>query len=355
MVVKLVKNSLLLRLAVCLVLAITLFSGCVKNEVKITFSFPKEVTLPCRILYYASGKGGGMIRETVAEISDGKGEVTLPERYPSLLYLFSPSGREPAAVIYVTRGDEIKISGTNADIESWEVKGSEINEAVSAWRIANRKAVSGKNSDEINKAVADFVKTNPDSPAAALILYIYYDRRENWAGFIELRDQLGAKVMGDEELFSALSAADLLTDVPLQSVIPDKIILVGESGYTDTVKIKGEARPAFLIFRRQSQRDYSLPGPDSLKSVIEKRKNARFAELYADPDSTGWRRYIAGDTIRNLKRLWLPLGTSDSLARRMGVRRMPYYLVVSSDGKPAYQGDDWGKALKELDRLSTRK
>lgn len=337
------------RLFFCL-LAVFLLTGCARNEVKLSFELPQDVNTPCRILYYASGKNVGMVRETVVEITGGKGEIILPMHYPTVIYLFSPSQKVPAALIYGRHGDKFKITGSDANIGEWAIAGNRETEELSDWRIANAALIRSRGSDavKLNRAVAEYVKAHPGSPAAAIILYYYFTRRDHEKEFYELLGTLDRKVTDDEMLITAISMPDLITGLPDTTAIPRRIVLTGDSGYADTLSPSKISGGLMLLFRGQGAEGIAN---DSLKKALIKRGGKTMAELYMEPDSLSWRRYLRKDTLDGLRRLWMPLGMADSLAIGMGVRRVPYYIVTGPGGKEIYRGDDWQEALRKFENL----
>lgn len=331
-------------------LLLLLLAACTKNEVKLTFELPPDVNMPCRIIYYASGRNVGVIRETVAEISGGKGEITLPMSYPAVIYLFSPSQKMPEAVVYASRGDKFRITGKNANVAEWDISGTATAEALSAWRIKNAPLIKARDRDpeRLNKAVAEFVEANPGSEAAAVILYCYYMRLGFEKEFYALKAKLGSNVTSDEKLMTALSMPDLITGLPEGRKVPGRIILTGDSGYADTLVI-AKGAGALLMFRGANDSGVSN---DSVKALLERNRRRTMAEIYTDIDSLNWRRYLRKDTIKGLPRLWMPMGLADSIALEMGVRRLPCYIVIGPQGKELYHGDDWEAAKKKFDSLS---
>lgn len=322
---------------------------CTKNEVKLTFELPKDVNEPCRILYYASGKKVGVIRETVAEIQEGKGEVKLPLQYPALVYLFSPSGRMPVAVIYAERGNNIEIRGKNGNIEEWEITGNATTEELNKWRIENIELIRGGevSAEKVNAAVEKYVKAHPDSKASAIMLYCYYKRRGHEKEFYALQSTLGKKVTGDDKLMAALSMGDLITELPDSPTVPKQIVLTGEEGFADTLFL-GKGQGTLLLFRNSQDPGVSA---DSLKAIAERKKKQTLAEIYMDTDSLSWTRHLRQDTLPEVKRMWMPLGVADTVAIAMGVRRVPYFIVIGPKGKELYRGDDWKEAAGKLESL----
>ena len=329
------------------IILLLLLGSCVKNEVKLSFELPTDVNEPCRIVYYASGKNVGMIRETVAEITAGKGEITLPLAYPSLIYIFSSSRKNPDILIYGRRGDKFIIKGSSYDMMTWEVSGNEVSADLSRWKKENADLIINKTSDPqaLNKAVAEYVAENPDNPAAAIILYCYFTRYGNEKEFNMLESKLGEKVTSDTSLMDALSMGDLFTGLPSEPAYPGLIVLNSDSGYADTLNLKKSDRSMLMFV---SGKDPDVPA-DSLKALSRRNKNHLLAEIYVDTDSLNWRRYLRADTIENMKRIWMPLGLVDTLALEMGVRSVPWYIVLGPKGKEIYRGSKWKEAVKKFE------
>lgn len=338
-------------------LLIVMLWGCTKNEVRLAFELPADVNEPCRIVYYASGSNVGMIRETVAQVTAGKGEEVLPLHYPSLIYLFSPAQKMPGALIYGIRGDKFRISGKNGNVSEWEISGNAVTEELSKWRLENASLIRTRDNtpEKLNEAVAKYVDSHPDYPSAAVILYYYFTRRGYEKEFYALQAKLDRSIFEDEELMSALSMADLISQLPDKVTIPDEIVLTAESGYGDTVFLsKGSG--AMLMFRGANDSGVS---EDSVEALLKRLRNRNVeskrpvvAELYMDIDSFSWRRYLKKDTVAGMKRLWMPLGTTDSIALRMGVRYVPMYVVIGLKGKELYRGSDWQKAVRKFESIS---
>lgn len=326
-----------------------MLAGCGKNEVTLTFQLSQDVNTPCRILYYASSKNVGMIRETVAEIAAGKGEVALPQKYPSIIYLFSPSQKQPEAIIYAKSGDKFVISGKGPNIGEWEITGNDVTEALSEWRIRNSSLIRSADEDKLNKAVSEYVVKNPDSKAAAIILYVYFVRRGHEKEFESLQKKLSRDIYDDEKLMAALSSADLMTNLTENARLPEEIIRVGADGFADTLFIK-DGKGKFLIFNDNSHSERTMPA-DSVAALTKRKTDRKVAEFYMESDSLSWQRHVKADTIPGLTRLWMPQGMADTTAISMGIRRVPYFVVVDAKGQTVYSGDNWKEAEKKFDSL----
>lgn len=292
-----------------------------------------------------------MYIETVADIREGKGNVKLPTRYPTVIFLFSVSQKNPGLMIYAERGDKVKVTGAGPDMNSWKVSGNKLNEEYTLWRQSEKAALTAGSGKEINDAVKKYVLKNPDNPLSLFLLSFHYGRRDDPEGFETLYDKLGVKVFDDRELVRAFSTADLMETIK-NDWKPTELYLIGKDGYLDTLRM-GKKR-TLLVFRKavdgmgyrdendtlkQLRKDY----PDSVSQSI-------LAEIFMDTDSMVWQRTVKRDTLKGVGRYWMPLGLTDSVAIASGVTRLPYYIVVDNKGKKVYGGSDLKEASREFRR-----
>lgn len=339
-----------MKLRLLIPLLLVVLTGCIKNQMTITFELSKDVNSSCRIVYYASAKKGGMMREAYPQITAGKGELKLPQGYPSIMFLFSSSGKNPSAIIYAERGDRIVVSGKGNDISNWKITGNDITDQLTEWRLKNKGVLVGNNEEKLNAAVTKYVTANPNSEAAAVVLYIYYVRRGHEEEFAALETKLSKKITSNKKLMDALATADLLTGAVEATKYPSRIILNGNEGYADTVSL-GNGVSTFLMYRG-GKSDSDELSVDTLKALMAKRNGKSVVELYAETDSLNWRRHISNDSVAGMKRLWLPLGMADSVAMAMEVKRLPYFIIVDSKGKAVYRGDDFKEASQKFQSLT---
>ena len=325
-----------------------IMAACTKNEVRLDFDVAGNVSTPFRVLFYESDpKGGGEFRETVGEIRDGKGKFRIKAASPTIIFLYSTSGKRPAGVIYASPGEVIKIKGEGDDISQWKVEGNETSEKLSAWHMENAELLRTGDKSKINGQIDGFIGKNRDSAASAILLYLYFDRRADMGGFLKLEAKINKELLADPDLAHALSLADHISGLQDFYSVPSEIVAVGDSGFADTLRLNEGSRK-LLIFRNSSSRAKTIYS-DSIERFIERHKKITVAEFYADTDSSAWRRELRRDTIQGLRRFWFPLGLADSLSISMGVKRLPYLMVVDTLLKVHYRGDDWDEAVRVID------
>lgn len=334
-------NSLQFRLILLLLLILPL-GGCVKNEFTVEFEIAGDVNDTYTLTYYASDSKKGFLIETAATLHQGKAQVKCITRNPSLVYLMS--GGRILTFFYVERGDKILITGTDRNPTGWDIGGNKINEQLSEWRMSHKDQLQfGKSPESVNNAVADYVTKNSDSPVATLLLLEYYDRRVDEDGFVKLWKKLKGDAT-DGKWQQLVSRSDMLEDVS-ELKMPRQIVLNTVATGCDTIV---PARVATLLYFYQPERYQRDPNLKKLRQLSKETGDSSrrvIASISFDTDSMSRWQSARTDSLRGIVEGWMPLGISDPIARELGVRRVPYVIVIKG-GKAIYRGDDLEKAIK---------
>ena len=331
--------------------------GCVKNEFKVDFEFPKEHIGNYMMTYYAWDSRGGRGIEHTVSIQEGKAAADCITRLPTLIYISDASQPGSSMMVYAERGDEIKISGEGTDMASWTVTGNKLSERWSAWR----KGAYPKKKDikTFHKSIEEYVKGNPKDELSAILLLTEWNRREDPEGFVRLWNMID-KDSRSQQLIDICGATDFLgvefitnADGKLEYAKDSKINILPlrtRDRGLDTLKLN---KPSFLYFfgennaaRREtadSLRILLRAYPDSTKSVV--------ADVYMDSDSLTWVNAIRRDSLDGMTRAWQPRGLAEGLMVRLGVRRLPWFVVKDKDAKEAYAGSDIKEATAAFRKL----
>lgn len=324
--------------------------SCTKNEFKLEFHLPQDISANYKTIYYAAGKEGGLTLEHVVAIAEGKGEYTGFTRIPTLVSIYDNS-LKPPCVIYVERGKTIKITGDTKNPISWEIENDKINKALTSWRKENLEVLMGGKADEINKAVEKFVKENLDNPVSTIILLNYFSRMEDEKLYEKLWRELDAKAK-DQKWISLTSRADQPTENLKTLGRLGTWPLRSYENRTDTLSLSG--RKASLLFFWITGDMSNRMFFDSLTSLsqefpdIDKRL---IADICLDADSSAWRNTLRHDSVSKRFRLWTPHGIADKKAMDLGIFSTPFIIVTDSTGTQIYRGEDIDMALSDFRAL----
>ena len=350
-------RALSLHYAISLLLFLTvILSSCSKNEFDVKFELTPSADGTYRAIYYASDPKKGWIVENVVNIQQGKAHLTGMVYNPCIVYLCRTSNAAQGLYLYVERGDDFTISGDGSDPAAWHVDGNKLTRQLDEWRTENRdvivKARSGREADiaPLCRAVDSFVTSHPDDPAAAIILMAYYDRGYDPGRFSALMKSLRDDA-ADRMWIDMMARNDMPADEPAIPAIPKSLVFATVATGCDTIT-PGHL-PTLLYFGKASLQPYrddiaklrqlSRSSGDSASRII--------ANVSFEPDSmTRWHS-VNVDSLQASVQAWVPLGLSDSQIKQLGVRRIPYLIVIDRKAKAVYSGTDTDRAIETFRSL----
>lgn len=336
---------------VILLSLLCILTGCKGNKFEIEFDLSEDVSSNYSVVYYASNKSGGFVVQAVAPVMNGKYIFNGATVNPALLMLSSRAYPLPL-VIYVERGEKIKVEGQSASPYSWQVGGNKINGRLSAWRNENDSILEGGDVKKINSAVAAYVRENPGDPASALLLLTTFDRNSGEGEYRELLKTLEGEAKDPKwlRLTGRADQPDMSAGHAPASLV--NMVMRKYPKGADTLRVSS-AKASLLIFRNMTlpQRKVFF---DSIKAISKEFPDSAsrlIADICVDGDSIGWRSQVRGDTIRNVARLWTPAGLADENIMKLGVTRSPFFIVMGPEGKQLYRGSEMDSAMNEFRRL----
>ena len=348
--------SLHYAISLLLLFLTVILSSCSKNEFDVKFELNPSADGTYRAIYYASDPKKGWIVENVVNIQQGKAHLTGMVYNPCIVYLCRTSNAAQGLYLYVERGDDFTISGDGSDPAAWHVDGNKLTRQLDEWRAGNRdvivKARSGREADiaPLCRAVDSFVTSHPDDPAAAIILMAYYDRVYDPGRFSALMKSLRDDA-ADRKWIDMMARNDMPADEPAIPAIPKSLVFATVATGCDTIT-PGHL-PTLLYFGKASLQPYrddiaklrqlSRSSGDSASRII--------ANVSFEPDSmTRWHS-VNVDSLQASVQAWVPLGLSDSQIKQLGVRRIPYLIVIDRKAKAIYSGTDTDRAIETFRSL----
>jgi len=326
-----------------------------KNESRLLFELPSDMSSTFRVVYYASDRHGGMVLENVAVIAKGKGELKCPTRNPMLVYLYPGAGQADPIVLFAERGDDIKITGTSSDPYSWTIEGNDIDSQLSEWRIANAGILKKADPAETNKAVAKYVTENPESSLSPLLLLTVFSRRCDETLFRRLWQSLRGSAA--DKAWSGLAAR---ADIPAgNAATPGKLKdMVARSLANGIDTIRPDSVDATLLFFWNNGLNDRRQRFDSIKALAKEFPDSSgrlIADICLDPDSLGWKAPLRSDSLKDVARFWIPAGLADRRIMALGVPRTPFYIVLSPNGHQRYRGDETSGAFSVFREIISSK
>ena len=190
-----------------LLMILLLASGCRKNQ----FSLSGQLEGGAGGTLYMSWRAASGTRDFMASqavpLTASRFKVEGPVKKPSVIWVFS-SGRKLLRAIYVERGDALTVEGNMQQPLLWQISGNDVMEEVSAWAVANEKALGGGAPVAVNAAVRTFAREHPGSRSTLFLLFTLYDRDLDAQGFSRMLAECKDKEMIAEMKEACLEPVD---------------------------------------------------------------------------------------------------------------------------------------------------
>lgn len=328
-----------------LLIATMLLHGCSDDkEFKIEGSVKGTDAQSITLTYYAEG---GLKHETITA-SAGKFAFKGHSATPTMAILsIAPEGQRIATLV-VKDGDKISIEADLADPLLSKVNGNSDSEAIAKWIADNANALKSRRPADINQAVKSYVEANRSRLSATAILSSFYiatgyesaadslvsllnadaRRSEMIQGFNNVvSDYLGAQNSGPMPFLNLYSTSDSIINInPLRHTATLLCFLDTDRQARDSVITHMKALHADNPFRRLAQVEISL----------------------AD-DSASWRQSLGRDTV-GWPQTWVRGSVMASPIRKLGIRRIPYFIAADSTGHTIYRGSSIGNARRAIEK-----
>ncbi len=351
------------------ILTIITCESCLRNEFDMEAKLDEKVNHTYNISYYASDRRGGLEIVTALDVRGGEGKLKGMTRNPTLGLISYGNSSLPAAIFFAERGDKIVFPGDDPSPEEWNISGNKINELLSEWRLTNKELIakvrdnvsdSGEKSrsvrKKLNKKIAEFVRTNPESGASALILGVYFDSAEEPSLDAELWKILEKSgVMADYSPLLARQDCDFssVPSAPVSRLSKKVMIVQSYWNNYDTLHLGNGKHPVLMYFNLPNDENRGV-AIDSLKRLSKLRKDSldlQIVDFSLAPDSSIWSYNVRRDSLKNTLCSWTPRGFAEPDLMNLGVSETPMWLIVDKNGKVIYRRVNIYWAMKEARKL----
>ncbi len=302
-----------------------------------------------RAIYYADDG----VKLLIVPVIDGKFEFETNLNAPTLVEFFS-ANKSLMGRAYVEPGDEIKCKlYKNAPYKA-KIKGNEVTERWSKFLNDNIEITASGDSNKINALIIDYVNKNKADVLSTLLLITEYYTPEN----SEEASKLLLTIAPDARPYDLIESYEALLDRSYNIKVSEKLSAISHYSSTDSLKtfVPRESSYALIAFSNQDTRnDGELA--DSLRVLRESYhgKRIQVIDMSLDEDTVIWKKSIKNDSA-TWRQGWVVGAVSAHSIERLGISRLPFYIVSDSTGKQIYRGNSITKAASMVnERLEAHK
>lgn len=321
-----------IRYLVLLIAAMITFAACKEDSkmvIKGEMTDGKDVTLHL-VMHYPD-----RVVDEVIATRQGSFEFTAPAKETGdvMVEVFSHSYRL-LGVVMVDNSLKVTMKIDAQNPTRFSADGNEFNRAYSDFLADNRENIENRNAEAVNAAVAAYIRHNPESKVATVLMTTIYDASLNPAEAAKLFNCISEDARPD---YIAVGYSDLVAGIGKAKADTVEAVTLLSSKDSLVRLDPTEYRATFIAF--------STDDPergDSIKTTLrEVSRRAGRRGLVVDhllsSDTLSWKRQLRRDTATWIS-VWSGMGVSSPGADRFAIPSLPYFVVADSAGRATYRG-----------------
>lgn len=277
---------------------------------------------------------------------DGKFSFSGVAKNPVLVDIYT-SSRTLIGSVVVKNGDNLEVNMKINEPATFVIKGNKISEELTRFNTQNSEIINNRDFAAINKAVAEYVKRNPDNPAAYYVMLTLFtpvldnELADSLMGFL---NPAGAPRHDIVEAFTStlISPADTLkalSSLRFYNMSVDSITTLTFPGHKGLLlAMIGDETPGAP---RDSVTQYF--------NRLEKRlgSNVNIVEISLLDDTAASHRKV-GNVKVSYVRGWMPAGLASPALEQVRPAQIPWFIVTDTLGNVTYSGNIFQDAVEKL-------
>ena len=322
---------------------------------------PKEVRLAGEFEHLEQGvflvysTDEALDRLDTLRIQDGTFSYTLPTQQTATLHILYPNMSE--LVVFANPGADILIKGDAQNLSEVEVSGSEDNERYTEFRMET----NGKSAKEAKSIAHDYILEHPMLAMSRYLLTTYFlcDTATTAHEATELYDSLCRACPDDIALSKLSTHVRAVGKLRVGNPLPDFSLTLlpnhgGNGSEKRTIK-RADYKDKLLLFAfwanwKGGSMNAIYRARRLRRELKGKGKSIELISYSLETDETLLTRLETRDSIDFLSYCDFRC-LSSPLVQEWGIRELPYFILVTPDGRIAAKGTDW---IKDIDKAASQ-
>ena len=293
-----------------------------------------------RVVYYSDGT-----QLLTVPVKDNKFEFKAEITQPTIVEFYG-ANKTLLGRCYVDKGDDMECSFIKNSPQRANVKGNDVSERWCKFLNDNIETFARGDSKKINSMIAKYITSNKQDILSTLLLITEYITPENNDEAIKLLASIAPEARPQHLIESYEALLDRGNNVKAR----EKVSMTSYFSSTDSLStfVPHESSYSIITFSNDPTRKDSKLESD-LRTLREDYPNKRLqvVDISFDPDTMTWKRSIRYDSA-SWKQGWVVGGASAHSIERLGISRLPFYIVADSTGKQLYRGTSINEAKTKI-------
>lgn len=290
-----------------------------------------------RVVYFANGS----VNLLTVPVKEGKFEFKGKTDAPTMLEFYT-ANKSLLGRAYVAGGDNIECQLFKNSPYKAQITGNEVSQRWSKWLKENLTTIARGDAAKINKEVAKYINANKSDVLSTLLLLTEYDSSHNG----DEATKLLAAIAPEARPAHLLESYETLLERSNNVKARERLSMTSYFSSTDSIKtfVPHDASYSIVAFTNNDVRKNGEPA-NTLRSLRKEYqpKRLQVMEISFDTDTTVWKRSIKTDSA-TWRQGWVAGAASAHSIERLGITRVPFFIVADSTGTQLYRGTSLSEA-----------
>ena len=294
-----------------------------------------------RVVYFANGTTNLLI----VPVTDGKFEFKGKIDAPTMLEFYS-ANKSLLGRAYVSAGDNIKCKLFKNSPYKAQITGNEVSQRWSEWLKENLTTIARGDAAKINAIVAKYINANKNDVLSTLLLLTEYDSSRNGDEAMKLL----SAITPDARPKPLIESYEALLERSNNIKARERLSTTSYFSSTDSLKTFAPHETSYSIVtfsNSDSRKDGELS--NALRSLRNEyhTKRLQIMEISFDTDTAVWKKSIKPDSA-TWQQGWMAGAASAHSFERLGISRLPFFIVTDSTGFQLYRGTSLNEAVATI-------
>ena len=295
-----------------------------------------------RVVYYTNSS----VHTGITASNAGKFMYEGVAQKPALVEIYDNDYRLLGRLV-ASNGQDIDIKIDRSNIYRNTIKGNSASEAFAAALGPRADKLQSSSIAERNAIIADIIAADPAAIGSYLLLITEFST----SGYERQADSLlslipaEARIEGISAGFEALLQR-VADGIACDTVMPVSYMVSG--GNTRIFDPSGNRLSLIVLSDSRDGRDSVLK---AVRSIASRRRKDRIdiLDLNLDQDTMVWRRNVRNDSA-TWTQGWIAGGISAQAVDRLGIPRLPYFVLIDSTGVAMWRGSSASQAENQINK-----
>ena len=279
------------------------------------------------------------------KVVDGKFEFKATASAPTMLEFYT-ANKTLLGRAYVEPGDNLECVFYKNSPYKAKIKGNEVSERWSTFLNNNIQTIAGGDIEKINALVSKYINENKTDIVSTLLLLTEYINPENESKSTLLLSSIAPEARPSSLIESFETMLERVNNIKAN----ERISMTSYYCSNDTLAtfVPHNSSYAVITFSNKDTRNDGEIA-DSMRMFRKKyhKKRLQLIDISFDTDTASWKKSIENDSA-TWQQGWVVGAASASSIERLGISRLPFFIMADSTGKQIYRGNSIEKISQEI-------